>query len=111
MNSMELILTKLNMTVAAADAAPLVAGTIVFLVPALMFTIRGITDKRGVMFAIHTIFLAFWVRLITLHDDEYLDALQAILRDRTALLVSSLVLAGSVLLWYVVISRYFPKKN
>ena len=44
---MELILTKLNMTVAAADAAPLVAGTIVFLVPALMFTIRGITDKIG----------------------------------------------------------------
>ena len=108
---MELILTKLNMTVAAADAAPLVAGTIVFLVPALMFTIRGITDKRGVMFAIHAIFLAFWVRVITINAAGYLDALQVALRDRTALLVSSLVLAGSVLLWYVVISRYFPKKN
>ncbi len=111
MNSVDLLLTKIDNIETPAGAAPLIVGTIVFLVPAIMFMLRGITDKRGVMFAIHTIFVAFWVRVISTNAQGYLDALKVALHDRTTLLVSSLALAGSVLLWYMVISRYFPKKN
>ena len=111
MNSIDLLLTKIDNIETPAGAAPMIVGTILFLVPAIMFTIRGITDKRGVMFAIHAIFLAFWVRVITINAAGYLDALQVALRDRTTLMVSALALAGSVLLWYVVICRFFPKKN
>jgi len=111
MNSVDLLLTKIDDLQTPAGATFLIVGTIVFLVPAIMFTIRGITDKRSVMFAIHVILLALWVRIITTNASGYLDALQFALRDMTTLMVSALALAGSVLLWYVVICRCFPKKN
>ena len=111
MSSVDLLLTQIDRVETPSGAVPLLVGTILFLVPAIMFTIRGITDKRGVMFAIHTIFLAFWVRVIMVNAAGYLDALRVALHDRATLLASSLALAGSVLLWYVVISRFFPKRN
>ena len=88
-----------------------IGGTILFLVPAVMFLIRGITDKRGVMFAVHMIFTAFWVRVIWLNAPDYLVSLKHVIADLGYFLGCTALLIVSVLVWYAVIHYFFPKKN
>ena len=89
----------------------LVVTMILFIVPAFMFFVRSLTDKRPVMFAVHAFFLAFWTYVIVTNSAEYLESFKDVLSDQASTLACAMALILSALIWYLVIHFFFPRKN
>ena len=89
----------------------LVIGLMLFVVPALMFTVWGIIDKRGVMFAVHAIFLAFWVFVILNNRDDFGTAFNEVLANPADLGTCLLAFVISFFVWFFVIRLFFRRKG
>ena len=89
----------------------LIIGLVVFCVPALMFMIYGIIDKRAVMFAVHAVFLAFWTFVVMNNTDDFGEAFTAVAADQGYLLSVLLAVVISIVIWYFVIRFFFPRRS
>ena len=89
----------------------LMLGLAVFCVPAIMFTVYGIIDKRGVMFAVHAFFLAFWIFVVINNAGDFGESFTAVMTDASYLLVFLLTVVISFFVWFFVIKFFFARRS
>ena len=104
------MLAMIGKAIDGSQPDTLVIGVTLFLVPALMFMVWGIIDGRGVMFAVHAFFLAFWVFVIIKNLDDFRDSFHSVLSDTRYLMSFFVVLIVSFFIWFFVIRFFFRRR-
>ena len=89
----------------------LIMGLAIFIVPALMFMIHGIKEKRAIMFMIHAFILAFWTYVWILNTEDFSKSALAIFSDTTDILVLLAEIAVLFFFWMFIIRFFFRRKN
>ena len=89
----------------------LITGLAVFCVPAVMFVIYGIKDKRGVMFAVHAFFLAFWIFVVINNAEDFRKSFNLMVSDTGDLLFFMLVVIVLFFIWFFIIKFFFKRRN
>ena len=85
----------------------LIIGHALLFIPALMFTVWGIKDRRGVMFAVHAVLLAFWTYVVVKNVDEFRESFYAVTADTGYLVAFMIAVIGSFFVWFFVIRHFF----
>ena len=89
----------------------LIMGLVIFIIPALMFMIYGIKEKRAIMFTIHAFIIAFWAYVWMINTDDFSKSAVAIFSDATNILVLLVEIVILCLFWLFIIRFFFRKKG
>lgn len=105
------MLTMMGNAIDGSSPNTLIIGLVIFCVPALMFMVYGIIDRRAVMFAVHAFFLAFWAFVVINNTEEFGKSLAAVAADTSYTLSVLFAVLISVGVWYLVIRFKFPRRR
>ena len=94
-----------------SNPASLALGFTMLFIPALIFMIYGIIDKRGVMFAVHALLLAFYVFALVVNPEDYLKSFNAALSNTRYLLSLMLDAAIAAVVCFFIIKLFFRRKS
>ena len=105
------MLAMIGSAIDGTEPHTLIIGLVIFCVPALMFMIYGIIDKRAVMFAVHAVFLAFWAFVVISNAEDFGKSFSAVAADQVYMLSVLMAVVISFAVWFVVIRAFFRRKN